>query len=192
MVLVGAWVSGAAALHAQTFDFEAAALNTTTPFSQSNGGVTATFTSPDGANLFSVTTTFFSTLTGHVLLDQNAAPDRLAIGFNQSLSTISMNFATNGAGTLTLAAFFGANPVGSVTLAGAVPAGFTFPEGIITFTGGPFDNVLLSSTAPDFAIDNITVRAVSAVPEPAAVALVATGLLGLVPVLRRRAGVSRG
>jgi hypothetical protein len=191
MVLVGAWLGGAATLHAQTFDFEAAALNTPTPFSQSNGGVTATFTSPDGANLFSVTTTFFSTLTGHVLLDQNGTPDRLAIGFNQSLSTISMSFATNGAGPLTLAAFFGANPVGSVTLAGAVPPGFTVPEGIITFTGGPFDNVLLSSTALDFAIDNITVRTVSAVPEPAAVALVATGLLGLVPVLRRRARAPR-
>jgi hypothetical protein len=148
--------------------------------------MTATFTSPDGPSLFSVTTTFFSTLTDHILYDSNGAPDRLAIEFDRPLSRIQLTFATKGPGFFTLTAFLGAERVGSLSFLGAIPAGLILPEGHALFEDTPFDNVLLSSTASDFAVDDVTVRTVASVPEPAAVLLVAMGLLLLAPVMHRR------
>jgi len=44
--------------------------------------------------------------------------------------------------------------VGSNTLPGQFLAGFTFPEGEIAFDGATFNRIVISSTAPDFAVDN--------------------------------------
>src|SRR5205085_12317533 len=117
------------------FDFESVALNTTTTFAQSNSGVTATFSSPDGA-VFSVGSSFFSTLTGHILFDNDPPLHALIIGFSSTTNFVSMNFAQNaGNGArLTIQAFLGGvggTLVGSSTAGGSIPGGFTFPEGII-------------------------------------------------------------
>ena len=79
------------------------------------------------------------------------------------LSSISMSFATNspsGGVPFQLNAFNGSTLVGTISATGTIPpGGFTYPEGVISFSGATFDNVVLSvapSDAPDFAIDNIT------------------------------------
>ena len=153
-----------------TFNFDSDATGKATAFTDTVGGISATFTSPADPGGFAIFATFFQSLTGNVLLDPGPAGLNnlgLAIQFSTPLTLISLNFATNSAAgvLLNLSAFNGASLVGSSSASGIIPAGFTFPEGILSFAGGPFDRVTLSSTALDFAIDNVTVT--SAVPEPA-------------------------
>ena len=60
-----------------------------------------------------------------------------------------------------------------------------FPEGVISFHGGPFNSGVLSSLAPDFPIDNVDV-ATSATSEPVSMTLVGLGLALLGVSARRR------
>ena len=181
-VLAGAL---AAPLSAQTYDFESTPLNTATPLSITTGGLTATFSSPADPGAFVVTPAFLSpALPGHVLARPSSAAAPLQIAFSAPLSFIGMNFALNFGPALTLDAFLGATLVGSVSAGGVVPAGFTFPEGTISFGAATFDNVRLSA-ASEFAIDNVTVRQAAVVPEPSTWALTAGGL-GLLGVAARR------
>jgi hypothetical protein len=102
------------------------------------------------------------------------------VSFNQSLSSLSLDFATSDFGTpstITLAAYENGVFAGAVVATGTVPGGFTFPEGVLDFNQGPFNTVILSSAAPDFAIDNIAVNSISTTPEPASYVLLGTGLL---------------
>ncbi len=69
--------------------------------------------------------------------------------------------------------------MGTNTLPGMFLNGFLFPEGEIAFSGANFDNVVLSTTAPNFAIDNVTVQP-SAVPEPKSLWMLALGLAAVV------------
>ena len=78
--------------------------------------------------------------------------------------------------TLTLEAFLGATPIGSVSALGAIPPGFPFPGGPINASFGAFDRVRSTSSGRDFAVDNITVRASQAVPEPASLVLLGAGV----------------
>ena len=170
-------VSAAPTASAQTFNFETTPFGTPVPLSITNGGVTAAFASAAG---FSVQPSFFGGLTGRVLRDDDAATAPLTVTFSTLLSSVSLNFGLNAVpatGSLTLLARNGATLVGSVTVAGAPPAGFVFPEGVISFTGAGFDTIVLSSTARDFAVDNIVVQPSTAIPEPGTVALFGTGLL---------------
>jgi hypothetical protein len=169
------------------FDFETTPLFTFVPFSITQGGVTASFTSPD--DNFFVGTGFFSALTGNVLQDADPLFSSLTIALGTPVPGIGLSFALDdpggfGGSTLTLEAFLGATPVGTVTAGGTVPPGFASPEGALSFFGGPFDSVVLTSTAPNFAIDNVFVT-----PEPAAAVLTAGGLAALTGIgrLRRRA-----
>ena len=176
-------------LRAQNFGFEDQSVGTVTPFSSTVGGLTAMFSSPDGGP-FSVEPSFFIALPHNVLLDADPDPHALLIHFSRPLTSIALTFALNGAATntLTLTTLSGATVLGSATATGSIPIGRVYPEGFLVFTGAPFDNVRITATTPDFAVDDITVRAVSAVPEPATLALVLPGvvLLGL-RVRRRRA-----
>jgi hypothetical protein len=133
----------------------------------------------------------FETLTGNVLGDPGpAAADNLAlsVNFSGNLSAVTLVFATADFATpspLTLTAYENATLVGSATSQGAFLSGFTFPEGEIAFAGAPFNRIVISSTAPDFAVDTITVA--GAAPEPDACALLGVGLLALgIPALRRK------
>jgi hypothetical protein len=52
--------------------------------------------------------------------------------------------------------------VGSAASTGTFVPGFTFPEGEISFAGGTFNRIEISSTAAGFAVDNINVTPASA------------------------------
>jgi hypothetical protein len=131
----------------------------------------------------------FETLTGNVLGDPGPAGVDgldLSINFSQNLSAVTLDFATadfNTPSPFTLTAYENSTLVGSATSSGQFLGGFTFPEGEISFAGGSFNQLVLSSTAMDFAVDNINV---ASAPEPAALGLFAAGLLAFgIPALKR-------
>ena len=144
--------------------------------------------------------TFFSALTGNVLLDADLPSHALLVAFSRPLGAISLDFAldTQFSGTLSLVAYLGAVPVGSSsTETGIIPPGGTFryPEGSVAFAGAVFDNVVITSTEMDYAVDNVrVVPAVSTIPEPTAPTLLASGLalLGAVVVRGRPRARRRG
>jgi MYXO-CTERM domain-containing protein len=182
----------ATATAATIFNFDADNQGTSTTFTDTVNGLSATFSSPSSPGSFSVQPSFFATLTGNVLggplFQSNVALD---INFSANLSAIDLLFATadfNTPSPFTLAAYEGNTPVGSNTLPGMFLPGFTFPEGEIAFSGANFNSVVLSTTAPNFAIDNVQVApGTAATPEPHSVWLAAAGLMALASsALRRR------
>ncbi len=183
-----------AAATTATFNFDADTLGTATPFADTNNGITATFSSPADPGGFEVVPTFFSTLTGNVLLDPGpAGADNipLDIAFSQSIKSISFLFALNDPSNTT-SMLFSTNAGGSTSATGTIPAGgFTFPEGSLSFSGAPFTSVVLSSGAFDFAVDDIVVSTSSSVPEPGSLSLRAAGLAGL-GLMRRRCAARHG
>jgi hypothetical protein len=172
------------------FNFDSDPVGKATPFTDTVSGLGATFTSSGDPGGFVVIPTFFSTLTGNVLIDPGPAGLNnltLTVAFSAAQTSISMNFATNSVTGVpfTLNAFNGALPVGTSVASGVIPTGFFFPEGVISFSGPAFNRVVLSSTAPDFAIDNVSVNAV---PEPGSLSLLVFGAIaaiGFVTQLRR-------
>ena len=175
------------------FNFDSDVVGKATPFTDTVLGLGATFTSSGDPGGFAVTPTFLSTLTGNVLLDPGPAGLNnltLTIVFSAVQTSISMNFATNSATGVpfNLNAFNGASAVGSASATGVIPLGFSFPEGVVSFSGPSFNRVVLSSpSALDFAIDNVSV---SAVPEPGSLSLLGFGALGAIAIsgLRRVRG----
>jgi hypothetical protein len=173
---------------ATIFSFESDALGISTGFTDTVSGLSATFSSPADPGGFTIAPSFFSTLTSHVLLDPgpvNANNLALTILFSSAVSDISMLFATNSQPgvPLVLNAFNGATFVGTASASGAIPLGFTFPEGSLSFSGSPFNRVVLSSVALDFAIDNVSA---TAVPEPASLVTLGLGVALLVVSARRK------
>ncbi len=174
---------------ASTFNFDSDTVGTNTQFTDTSNGISATFLSPGDPGGFSIQpAVFFQALTGNVLGDPGSSGFQglsLEIDFSTNLSALSLLFSTADFGTaspFTLTAYEGATQVGSVSATGVVPIGFTFPEGEIAYSGG-FNRVVLSSTAPDFAIDDVVV---AAAPEPNTFLLLGLSLsgLGLVPLRR--------
>jgi len=174
-----------------TFNFDSDISGNFTPFTDTVSGLSATFSTSGDPGGFTIGPTFFQSLTGQVIFDPGPAGLNdltLSILFSAPQVSISLNFATNSVGgvPLVLNAFNGATPVGSSNATGTIPVGFFFPEGLLSFGGASFDRVVLSSTAPNFAIDNVTVNDAGAVPEPGALLLCA-GALGGLFLMRRRA-----
>jgi hypothetical protein len=181
----------AAASASTIFNFDGDSLGTSTTFTDTVNGLSATFSSAADPGGFVVYSSIFETLTGNVLGDPGpAAANNLAltVDFTQPLSALTLNFATDDFASpspFTLTAYDNGTLVGSTTSSGSFLSGFTFPEGEIAFAGNPFNQVVLSSTATDFAVDNLNVITVA--PEPAEFGLIGTGLLALgIPALRRR------
>lgn len=171
-----------------TFNFDSDPIGEATPFSDTNNGLTAAFSSPADPGGFAVAASFFTTLTGNVLLDpgpSGASNIALDIAFSASASSLSMLFATDGSGTFVLDAYENGTLVGSASGVGVVQAS-GFPEGTITFNGATFNSIVLTSpSTPYFAIDDVSVTT-GVVPEPSCLLLMGGGLLGLGSLLSRR------
>lgn len=171
-------------VQAATFNFDALAPGTSTPLVLSDGGVTATFTSP-GGNFFAFPVGGLAvTMSGNLLIHgADASPDTLTVAFSAPQSVLSVQFLLNTQSAVTpfsLTAFLGATQVGTSSATGAL---FTFTEGTLNFSGATFDRVVLTSAAQDFGIDNLTVRPAD-VPEPGIITLLAGAIVGL--AARRR------
>lgn len=168
---------------ASLFNFEGDALGTYTAFTNVNNGLSATFTSNGDPGGFVVDTSFFSSLTGNVLLDPGPAGDdqlSLTVSFSSQVSSASLDFAINPitpTDTFTLAAYQGSTLVGSDTETGSVPSGsFYYPEGVASFNGALFNSIVLSSSGEDLAVDNISVSAATT-PEPGTMSIVGLAVL---------------
>jgi len=172
-----------------TFNFDADTTGTMTPFTDTDkgSGLSATFTSSPDAGGFTMNSIpgFFQSLTGNFLLD--SAQESLTIVFSSPQASISLDFATFDSQALNLSASLGATPVGSTSATGTVPGGgFSLPEGVLNFSGGTFDTVVLSSSTPNFGVDNITVNdTAAAVPEPGSFVLCG-GILAALSLARLR------
>jgi hypothetical protein len=188
--LLTAAVLCAAADASTVFDFDGDNLGTTTGFTNTVNGLSATFSSSADPGGFVVYQSMFETLTGNVLGDPGpAGMDNLAlsVNFSVNLAAVELDFATSdfsAPSPFTLTAYENSQLIGSASSTGQFLNGFSFPEGEIAFAGSPFNRIVLSSPASDFAVDNITV---ATAPEPATCALPGIALLALgVPALRRR------
>lgn len=187
LVLLAAFAATAQAGAIFTFDGDAP--GTTTQFTDTVNGLSATFSSPADPGGFQIQPSIFQALTGNVLGDPGpslANDIPLTVTFSQELSAITAVFATADFGPpspFTLTAFEGNTLVGSVSATGIVPAGFTFPEGEIAFAGPAFNTVVFSSAAPDFAIDQV---ATAAAPEPSLMGLVGLALITFGAIRPRR------
>jgi hypothetical protein len=181
----------AAANASIVFNFDGDSLGASTTFTDTVNGLSATFSSSADPGGFVIYPTMFETLTGNVLGDPGPAfSDNLAldVSFSQNLSAIELDFATSDFITpspFTVTAYENSALVGSVSSTGEFLSGFTFPEGEIAFEGGPFNQVAISSTATDFAVDNINV---APTPEPGTLTMIGAGLflLGIGSVRRRK------
>ena len=175
---------------AATITFEAVPLNVHDPLIVSTVDGNVSFNST--ADFF-VADSFFLSLTGHVFLDGDATVAPLIVGFSTPIASVSLNFGLNASSSLIpllLAASFAGTPVGTLSVTGALPPGRSFIEGFASFAPGPFDQLTLSTTAPDFAVDNINFTPASAaVPEPTSLVLLGTGGALLFRRIRRRASL---
>ena len=169
------------------FSFDNDTVGTSTQFTDTVNGLSATFTSSGDPGGFTIAPSIFQALTGNVLGDPGPAflPNlTLTASFNTDLSAVDLLFATSDfvtASPFTLAAYEGNRLVGSTTATGAFQG--TFPEGEIAFSGAAFNTIVLSSTATDFAIDDVQV---SATPEPATAGMYLLTGLALAGVSRFR------
>ena len=190
---------GAAASASTVFTFDNDNLGTATTFTDTVSGISATFSSSADPGGFVVYPTMFETLTGNVLGDPGpAGQDNLAldVNFSSDLNAIEFDFATSDFSTpspLTVTAYLGSQQVGVATSSGMFLSGFTFPEGEIALEGPVFNNVVISSLATDFAVDNIDVNPT---PEPGGASLLALGFgllaaSGLLRKYRASASTSR-
>lgn len=192
--ILGPMVLCGAAAHASTvvdFNFDSDTLGTSTTFTDTLDGLSATFSSSADPGGFVVYPSIFETLTGNVLGDPgpaSASNIALDVNFSQDLSAITLDFATADftiPSPFTITAYENSTLVGSDTSTGEFLAGFPFPEGEIAFEGGNFNNIVLSTPSTFFAVDNIQVLAATA-PEPGTLTMLAAGLFLAGVVARRR------
>lgn len=164
------------------YTFEDIAAGKAVPFSDTVNGLTAAFSS-SGA-VCDIGILGLSLQSGNALITDFCVPgpvSPISVAFSSPLSSVLMDFATAGSGTLTLTAFLGAAQVGSTSATGTVLT--SVPEGVIGFSGAPFDNFTLSAPFA-ISIDNLNA---SVVPEPGSVLLAGAAMLGLAAFGWRRA-----
>ncbi len=207
-----------------TFDFDTGipplVISQNTPFNQSSGGVSASFSSPSAPEGFSVQTYgivwyILSNFSGNFLHDNLQTRGPLEIRFNQPITGITMTYATleyqgrpeDVPTTITLTAYSGSTftPVGSNASRASWPIGNTYPQGEITFRSSqPFDTVRVELTgtgyAVDFLVDNIRVTNEAYAGYPAGIPILwylavgiplALGALIAIAVFLRRKGTPK-
>ncbi len=107
----------------------------------------------------------------------------MTIAFSEPLTSISLDFVLNSYGTssISLAALDSPSSVGDVSVSAVgtfdPPRAFIFAAGNIGFTGATFNSVVLTPSAPNFAIYNL---GVTPVPEPGSASLLIVGFLSVV------------
>lgn len=175
------------------FDFENQTIGTETPFTLVSAGLSATFAGPADVDpgAFGISSNF-ATPTGFQYRLMNgdfltigsafgASGSALTITFSEAISAFTLNFALDDPANASTLSFF-TNGAGSGNGSGALTAGFRYPEGTLSYAGGPFTSITFQSNAIDFQIDDFT--ATPAVPEPETMVLFAIGAVAI--ALRRR------
>jgi hypothetical protein len=192
-----------ASLHADSvFDFQGIAENTPTPITDTQNGVTATFT---GLNASGTPTAGWFAVGGpatgnqfqifgagaHFLINADTQFGSLQVDFSQPVTNLNVSFVTNSTSNdpnvtptnrLFLNAFAGANAVGSTAGTGVLtleypgPPPLYYPEGNLTLLG-TFDRLIFNSESFEFAIGNLDVN--TAIPEPTSLPLLSIGLSGI-------------
>lgn len=184
LTVLGALVAGSAPASALSTNF-GSAVGSSNDFSLPSGDNTLTFSSPSGAGTFTVGTTTglftfatglgdFNSFSGDVLKVSFATPvtGALTIRFG-----IEDAFGTFGPDTLSVTSNTGVSASFSTTLDNLTLAE---PEGTGTFLAPGLTSLTITSANP-FAIASI-----ATVPEPASLLVLATGMLALSTVRRRR------
>ncbi|HEX6546811.1 MAG TPA: PEP-CTERM sorting domain-containing protein [Bryobacteraceae bacterium] len=188
------------------FNFEDQTPGTATPLSETNNGVTATFSSVDlgGAAVpgaYDVETNPDGIGSGLRLIRTDASvgagnPLNLSITLSTPQQSVNLPFALlagpNDGATVTLTAFLNGTQVGSPVVAPS-NVGFSFySTGTLAFdagTGNTFNSFLLDPSVLGMGIDDVSVSPsaspISGVPEPASVALMFFGLAGILAYVRR-------
>ena len=176
---------------ASIFDFESNAIGMATGFTDTSNGLSATFSSSGDPGGFVIAPSFFTTLQGNVLLGHspNVNGFNLEIGFSTNVTSIALDFALDSPGPLVfvLRGYENGTIVGQTSASDSAPGPGLFPEGFASFNGAIFNNVTLSSPAPNFAVDNIVVTS-TLTPEPGTLPLLAGSFLlaGGILYFRRR------
>lgn len=165
------------------FNFNSDTTGKTTPFTDTVGGLSATFTGK--ASVCDISTLGFVSLSGNALIQSYCVNDQsgpISTAFSANLSSVSFDFATAGGGaSVTFSAYENGSLVGTLALSSSVPPGHYNGEGFADFSG-VFNSFTLSSSDL-LAIDNID--AVTPAPEPVGLAGIGLGI-GLFPFVFRR------
>lgn len=177
---------------------------TQTTFTDTNNGISATFSSATAAGVNTPSgfivqnyNTFVNFSGPNSLYENDFVATRftnlvLDVNFSTVLNNSSLEFSLNqlsaqGGNSLTLTAFLNGTPVGTTTTlyTGAMA---TYLYGSLSFGGVDFNSIQLSSNTIEFAIDDLNVSPaapVSGVPEPAPTALILLGVAALLAYIRR-------
>jgi hypothetical protein len=206
-ILTFVFVAGSAAVARadSIFNFDDLALGTQAPFTETNNGVTATFTT-SLPNTFDIETDPAGIGSGQRLIQiDTATADNVSLTVTfggQQFQSVSLPFAilgttaANPAPQLTLQALLNGTAIGSIS----APTTTNLPDvdafystGSLSFSpGAAFDSLVLTASRNGFAIDDLSVStsAVSGVPEPASIALLMFGMAGMLMFMRRRQSLS--